>query len=319
MILAFHPSTPSTFTDLAGHGSTHPTYFDTRARINRLIERYLSDEILSDRLSDLPSQFSQPHQRPWEKISWSAVTLEQIVGMDRHLFVQLIAGAAEIEAPIRSYSQESWDYLQALHPEMAQFVGGRYGDQGELVVVGIWEKEERQHTPALRKIYQQLTGATLKPKPNRVAGYHSAANPWDALYTHLCSRISTEWSAIAVYLWLMAHSTEELQLAIAQLLQDEVNHLAKFWGFSRWAFSQKALNQLLVSLGNITELVKHHRSDRTEGAEVLSLTQVALFLPQTVELGFTFARIMTRIKTWDQELTSSYQRHLFGPTPCKVA
>jgi hypothetical protein len=307
------------FIDLAGRGCFQPTYLDSRGRINRLIDRYLSNEILSDRLSDLPTQFTHPHQRPWDKISWKSVTTTQIIGVDPQLFIQIIEGAAEIEAPIRSYSQESWHYFHSLHPQMAQFVGGAYGQRGELEILGIWEKEERQHSPALRKIHQQLTGTTLQPKPNTVAGYSPHVNPWDALYAHLSSRIATEWSAIAVYLWLMAHSTGELQLAIAQLLQDEVNHLAKFWGFSRWAFGQKALHQLLSSMGNITGLIKHHRGDRTHGEEMLTVTQVAQYLPQTVELGFTFTRIMARLTTWDHELTVSYQRLLFGHRPTMTA
>jgi hypothetical protein len=288
------------------------TYLGTRARINRLVDRFLSVDVLSDRLSDLPSQFSTPHQRPWEPIHWKRVNAAQIIGVDPQLFVAIIGSAAEIEAPIRGYAQESWGYLQYFHPQMAQFVGGELSTETGSQSVGIWEKEERQHTPVMRKLYQQLTGTAFEPKPNAVTGYQPTENPADAVYQHLCSRISTEWSAIAVYLWLMAHSTGELQQAISQLLQDEVNHLAKFWGFSRWAFGSSSIQQFRIAGRDILALVKHHRSDRTNGQEMLSLGQILSQFPRLLEIGFTFVRVMIQIHSWDKELTYSYLKHLFG-------
>jgi hypothetical protein len=171
----------------------------------------------------------------------------------------------------------------------------------------------------MRKLYQQLTGQTFAPKPNVAEGYQQSENPSDAVYEHLCSRISTEWSAIAVYLWLMAHSTGELQQAIAQLLQDEVNHLAKFWGFSRWAFGRSSLGQFSVAVGDILALVKRHKGDRTNGNEMLSLRQIVSQLPRLLEIGFTFVRVMIQIHAWDKELSYSYLKHLFGANPVAIA
>jgi hypothetical protein len=304
--------------DLAGQVQEDVTYLGTRARINRLVERFLSVDVLSDRLSDLPSQFSHPHQRPWEPIDWKRVNAAQIIGIDPHLFVQIIGSSAEIEAPIRGYAQESWDYLHSFHPQMALFVGGELSEATGRYSVGTWEKEERQHTPVMRKLYQQLTGETFVPKPNAVAGYQQQANPTEAIYRHLCSRISTEWSAIAVYLWLMAHSTGELQQVLAQLLQDEVNHLAKFWGFSRWAFGSSSMDQFKAAVGDILALVKHHQGDRTNGQELLSMRQLLSQLPRLIEIGFTFVRVMIQIHAWDKELSYSYLKHLFG-TNLKLA
>ncbi len=301
--------------DLAGQVQTQATYLSTRARINHLIDRFLAIDILSDRLSDLPSQFTNPHQRPWDSIDWKQVNADLVIGVDLQLFIQVVGGAAEIEAPVRDYAQESWGYLHTFHPQMASFF---YGETHESkgVQIGVWEKEERQHTPVMRKIYTQLTGQKFQPKPNTVAECQPGVDSQAAIYRHLSSRISTEWSAIAVYLWLMAHSTGQLQQAIAQLLQDEVNHLSKFWGFSRWAFGSSAIEQLQVSMQDILGLLKHHKSDRTDGQDVLSAPQIIGHLPHAVELGFTFTRVMVRINRWDKELTQSYLKHLFGRSPC---
>jgi hypothetical protein len=49
--------------DLAGYCHLDPGYLQTRARINYLVERYLSLDILSEQLLDLPQQFESPYQR----------------------------------------------------------------------------------------------------------------------------------------------------------------------------------------------------------------------------------------------------------------
>lgn len=294
--------------DLAGYCSEQPHYLQIRARMNTLIDRYLSLDILSQRLTDLPTQFAQPHMRKWESIDWKSISPSQIIGVDPELFIMLIAGATEIEAPIREYSQESWNYLQSIHPEMAYFIGGAQNPDGSIASLGIWEKEERQHAPTFKKIYNQLTGEKLQPKPNSVSGYQSNDGALEAVYNHTLSRISTEWGAISIYLWLMAHSTGALQQAIAQPLQDEVNHLAKFWGFSRWAFARSYYGQVKGSTKNLITLAKHHRGERTEGN---NLTGKATPV-DAIELGFMFSRVMVRVRCWDRELSYSFLTHLFG-------
>ena len=116
-------------------------------------------------------------------------------------------------------------------------------------------------------------------------------------------------------MWLMAHSTGALQNAIAQLLQDEVNHLAKFWGFSRWAFSGSFAKRFQKSAGHILGLAQHHKSDRSHGNEVMSLPNIAQQAPYAVELSFTFLRVMVWVRGWDRELSRSFLHHLFGPSP----
>lgn len=298
--------------DLAGTCMAYPQYLHIRARINHLIDRYLTIEILSDRLSDLPSQFTQPQPRRWEPIRWQDIDRSQIIGIDPDLFVQVVAGATEVEAPIRAYAQESWGYLQSLHPELAYFMGGKFGPDGSTLEVGVWEKEERQHAPVFSKIYQCLTGEKLRPEANSVLGYQPTQDAWTDLHDHVLTRISTEWGAASVYLWLMAHSTGALQQAIAQPLQDEVNHLAKFWGFSRWAFADPYLKQLKFSTQAIFELLKHHKGERTHGEEVLGQVLSLETVSHGVALTFTMMRVMVRLRAWNRELTDSYLKHLFG-------
>ncbi len=301
--------------DQAGHCPENPNYFQMRARINHLIDRYLSVEILSDRLIDLPTQFTHPQQRHWEPINWSAIHPDQIIGINPDLFLMVLAGSTEIEAPIRAYAQESWDYLETIHPQMAFFMGGEHNLDGSVKTRGIWEKEERQHAPAFSKIYQQLTGDRLNSKPNSVKGYEHRDDSWKALYHHVISRISTEWGAISVYLWLMAHSTGELQHAIAQPLQDEVNHLAKFWGFSRWAFAESYFTQLQGSTQNLMGLLKHHQGERTHGKDLLNQSNTLNEVAHVVELAFTFTRVMVRLRAWNQELSGSFLKLLLGTAP----
>jgi hypothetical protein len=306
--------------DLAGcYSPTGSNYLQTRARINRLIDRYLTIDCLSDRLSDLPRQFVQPHPSPWEPIHWKAIDPSQILGIDPALFLLVLAGATEIEAPARDYSQESRHYLQVIHPQMAEFMGGQVNDDGSILNIGVWEKEERQHAPVFSKLYQCLTGKKLRPIPNSVKGYQPTKSPWEALRNHLLSRITTEWSAASVYLWLMAHSTGELQRAISQPLQDEVNHLAKFWGFSRWAFGDSYYIQLKGATYDLVTLLKHHQAERTHDQDLLVKTLAIRDISHAVELGFTFMRVMVRLRRWNQELSYSYLKHLLGPSQVEIA
>lgn len=132
------------------------------------------------------------------------------------------------------------------------------------------------------------------------------------MHTHLMTRISSEWGAISTYIWLMAHSTGALQQAIAQPLQDEVSHLAKFWGFSRWMFADSYIHQLSFSTKTLFAMLRHHKHERTHGEEVLGQSLDCGTIRLGMEVGFILSRVMTRMHRWNRDLTSSHLHHLFG-------
>ncbi|MEO0852328.1 MAG: hypothetical protein AAFY15_02320 [Cyanobacteria bacterium J06648_11] len=296
--------------DLAGRVDRDPFYTDTRRRINALLDRYLAVAVLSDRLSDVQAQFDASQARPWERFNLRHIHPEQIVGIRPELFVRVLASAAEIEDPIRDYARESHHYLHPVHPKMAEFMGGSLDEDGRILSLGVWEKEERQHGPLFRKLHEKLSGETLLVRPNTVDGYHPSNQPIRQACRHTLGRISTEWGALSAYLWLAAHATGELQTAIAQPLQDEISHLAKFWGFSRWAFATDFWQQLGGTTRNLIRLSTHHRDERTHGQDLFGLHPDRL--QPAIEIGFTLTRVMVCLKQWDRELTGSYLRHVFG-------
>lgn len=89
--------------DLAGEVCFRPNFFQTKARINYLIDEYLSLEQLGDRLEDLPQQFIDPQPRQWGSINWQDINPEQVIGIDLDIFLSIIQGALDTEAPIRGY------------------------------------------------------------------------------------------------------------------------------------------------------------------------------------------------------------------------
>ena len=301
----------SSWLDLAGYCADHPNYIQTRSRINYLVEHYLSLDTLSQRLADLPTQFDHPHQRPWERIQWKEIHSDQIIGIDPEIFCMVVASAVEIETPIRGYASESWRYLQHTHPQAARFMGGLWDEEGNRQEVGIWEKEERQHAPAFGKIYHTLTGQKLTPIPNTVKPYRGTDNPRADLYRHIVSRIATEWAATSTYLWLMAHSTGALQMAIAQPLQDEVNHLSKFWGMTYWGFRDSIPLRILRNTQSLLHLTRHHQDERTAGQDLLQLRNLGYM----TEIGFTFTRVMSQLCRWHGHLRIDALEQLFGPRP----
>ncbi len=305
-----HPDLVDYF-DLAGYCDCEPSYAQIRSRLQYLLDSYLSPHILSQRLIDLPQQFTQPQPRPWETINWQAINPDQIIGIDPQLFLSVIAASVEIEAPIRAYSQLSRQYLAEIHPAMTHFLGGCYNNEGKLIEMGVWEKEERQHAPAFRKIYRQLTGEDSAPQPNSIVQLPSSGSPVTDAYRHSLRRMTTEWSAVAVYLWLMAHSTGALQQAIAQPLQDEVNHLAKFWGISRWGFQDTLSHRCTGMVMQSAHMFDHHRGDRTAGSQVFSLRN----LGYGPELGFAYWQVLRRLCRWHQHLSQGMLQELFGERP----
>jgi hypothetical protein len=113
-----------------------------------------------------------------------------------------------------------------------------------------------------------------------------------------------------MYLWLMAHSTGALQQAISEPLQDEINHLAKFWGIGRWAFPDAYITRLSKTISRLTELAVHNQKERTQNNIIQGK-----YLFYGVELTYTFARTMRQLRRWSRDLTPIYLEQLFGPPP----
>jgi hypothetical protein len=292
--------------DLAGKISTQP-------RISSLIDSYLTLEKLQERLEDLPLQWANPQARPWKTIDWQEINRDQIIGINAEVFLSILIGAMDTEAPIRGYTQTSRQYLEKLHPQMARFVGGTVSDGGELIELGLWEKEERQHTPALIKVYTQLTGKKITPKFRNVRGYLPTDDPYEDLYRHGLHRVATEYGATCLYLWLMAHSTGALQDVLEELLQDEINHMTKFWGFGVWAFPYTSLWRVGRTLIK-TRSQNYQRNNliRTLRRMMATLNWSGWSLSNKASLIFTFSYTMRRLWMWNNSLTTEYLQTLFG-------
>ncbi|PMB47600.1 hypothetical protein CEN39_24105 [Fischerella thermalis CCMEE 5201] len=306
------PTSPLT-EDLAGQFYSHPHYFQTQCRIKSLTDSYLTGEKLCDRLQDLPLQFQNPQPRPWKPIDWQAINYNQIISINPEVFLSVLVGALDTEAPIRGYTQTSRQYLQNLHPQMARFVGGTVDDNGELTELGLWEKEERQHTPALLKIYQQLTGEKITPTLRTVRGYLPTDDPHEDLYRHGLHRVATEYGATCLYLWLMAHTTGTLQDVLEELVLDEINHMTKFWGFGVWAYPDTGL----LRIGRTLIKTRHQNYMRNNLLRTLKRMMATLkwdawSLNNKATLIFTFTHTMQRLWIWHSRLTPEYLRSVFG-------
>jgi hypothetical protein len=292
------------------------SYLELQQKINHLVDRYLSFAHLDDRLADLPEQFIQPQPRPWQAIDWQAIQREQIVGIDVEVFLAILQGAIDTEAPIRHYTQTSRQYLNHLHPAMAKFVGGTLHPDGTLHEPGMWEKEERQHTPALIKIYAQISGAKPTPVPHNARPYHPPADPRAALYKHGLHRVATEYGATCLYLWLMAHTTGALHDVLEELTQDEINHMTKFWGFGIWAYPETSAWQVCKTLLHTSHGTLTYTRDRSSLLGTLHrMTQELAWHRWTWSNRATFAyaslRTLQRLWAWSNMLQTEQLSTLF--------
>jgi hypothetical protein len=209
-------------------------------QLRALVDVHFAPAALNRRLQELPQQLQQAEVRPWQPIVWSAIHPSQVVGMELQTFLQILAGAINTEAPIRGYTQTSRQYLENLFPNMARLVGGLVAEDGTLLELGLWEKEERRHTPALLKIYRQLSSEKLTPQPHAVRVYQPSDSPEQDLFRHGLHRIATEYGAACLYLWLMAYTTGPLRDVLEELATDEITHLTNFLGFGAWAYPRSS-------------------------------------------------------------------------------
>ena len=297
--------------DLAGEICFRPNFFQTRGRINRLIDRYLNEDLLCDRLEDLPQQFREPQPRQWSPINWQAIHPEQVVGLELDIFLSILKGALDTEAPIRDYTQTSRQYLEPIHPSMARFVGGKIAEDGKAIELGLWEKEERQHTPALTKLYQQLAKETITPKAKTAKSYQAWTNPYQDLYKHGLHRVITEYGAACLYLWLMSHTTGTTQQVLGELLQDEVNHLTKFWGMGMWLYPDGAEQLIRYLLSQIHTILpvscESSASVKSTFQHMMSvLNWQSWSILHRGELIYTFIWILKQMWRWSGQLTPEY-------------
>ncbi|MBD1912403.1 ferritin-like domain-containing protein [Leptolyngbya sp. FACHB-16] len=301
--------------------SSDPSGSPTQQDLRNLLDHYFSIAHLNDRLQDLPHQFHHPQCRPWTPIDWQAIALDQIVGIQPQVFLSILRGAIDTEAPIRGYTQTSRQYLEPIDPRMARFVGGVVGEDGQLLEPGLWEKEERQHTPALLKVYSQLTGEKVIPQPHRVRAYQAEANPTVALYRHGLHRVATEYGAACLYLWLMAHTTGPLQAVLHELLLDEINHMAKFWGFGIWAYPNSSLPHIGWTLLQTMQGRVGYQRDRSSLVGTLQrMTDVLGWQAWSARNRWTFTltcfHALGRLSRWNQHLTPAFLQDLLGESPC---
>jgi hypothetical protein len=292
---------------------------DFSTTIQDLINTYLSQTHLNDRLQELPQQFEHPQPRQWAKIDWQSINKDLIIGIEPQLFLAILKGSIDTEAPIGDYTHTSRQYLDPIHPLMAEFVGGTVDEMGNLKSKGIWELEERCHAPVLLAIYYRLSGEKIKPNPKKARLYQPSNSPDDDLYRHGLHRISTEYGATCLYLWLMGHSTGILRQILGELVRDEVNHLIKFWGFGIWLYPYPkgsrfihGCRQLLPRQSAGSNLFKtYHRM-----MSVLHWHEWTL--SHRLQLVSTLYLVMKQLLAWHHSLTSADLEQIFGLSPDRL-
>lgn len=309
--------TQSPMPDLAGSLPATPTLIQLKHRANCLVNHYLTLDHLRDRLEDLPQQFMAPTPRPWKSIQWSLINASQVVGVDLSVFLAILEGTINTEAPIRNYTQSSRQYLDHYYPQMAQFVGGQVNPEGRLLEPGLWEKEERQHTPALMKIYQHLSGERITPVPHSARPYRPTPDPREDLYRHGLHRVATEYGATCLYLWMMVHTTGSLQSVLEELVIDEINHMTKFWGFGMWAYPDSSVLRISQTFAKAI----HHklRDNTTQGSlfhtlqRMLGVLNWSMWsLNHRLTLIYIFDQVMRILWQWNATLSPEYLDSLFG-------
>ncbi len=291
-----------------------------RQRLQRAISDYLSLEQLNHSLAELPAQFQQPTTRPWRKIDWRSIDISQIHGIEVEVFLAVLQGSMDTEAPIRGYTQVSRQYLENLYPQMATYVGGNFNDQGCLTEPGLWEKEERQHTPALIKIYRQLACHPPVIDPHTVRDYQPTDDRHHDLFKHGLHRTATEFAAGCLYLWLMAHTTGSLHQVLQEIAQDEINHATRFWGFGVWAYPAASWRSLAITLVKTANRQLTYSSSKSSLLGTIQRMTNVMGWPQWTwynRASFIWVSLQAlwQMVRWSRQLDRQQLNHLFGEPP----
>jgi hypothetical protein len=281
--------------------------------IRSLIAEYFNPITLNTKLQELPQQFDRPQPRKWARIDWQNLNCDQIVGIEPQLFLAILKGAIDTEAPIRDYTQTSRQYLAPIHPQMAEFVGGTVDEMGNSHSKGIWELEECRHAPALLRVYRQLSGEKIELTLKQVRPYQPTNCPDRDLYRHGLHRIFTEYGATCLYLWLMGHSKGTLRQILGELVRDEVNHLINFWGFGIWLYPcpkgyrfLRGCQQLLPHRSSGNNLLKTYR-------RMMSVLQWQDWTWQhRWQIVATFVLVMQQLLAWHHALKPIDLDRIFG-------
>jgi hypothetical protein len=124
----------------------------------------------------------------------------------------------------------------------------------------------------------------------------------------------------------MACTTGTLQQVFAELLQDEINHMTKFWAFGAWLFPESYLKKIyrtlcrFIVLKNLTQ-TSHVKSTMhlvsTFGRMMGVLNWNSWSLNNRVELFYTFTLVMRRLWCWNSTLKPEYLEKLLGMYPFK--
>lgn len=306
--------------DLAGPWSASLSPRLASQRIAALTRRYVTVEHLGDRLADLPHQFQNPQPRRWNPVNWADISPDQISGIALNTFCAILLGTINTEAPIRGYTQASRQYLEHFYPQMAEFVGGTVDADGQVITPGLWEREEKRHTPVLTMLYHRLSGERPHPVPHSARPYTPSENSRIDLYRHGLHRIATEYGAACLYLWMMAYTTGPLQAALGELLIDEINHMTKFWGFGRWAYPETNLGMMVSTLSQA--MVQKWRQPQLQGSLIHTLRRMTAelaweqwSLSHRLTFLYTFDQVMRVLWKWERSLTQPYLEELFGQHP----
>ncbi|MEM9540892.1 MAG: hypothetical protein AAGA60_15475 [Cyanobacteria bacterium P01_E01_bin.42] len=248
MFTTVHQTPFPTGDNLTEDRFTQPYSATIKARINTFVDRYLSLEMLGDRLFELSFHHRDSQLNAWQPIDWNAIDRGQITGISPELFLAVAAISAEVKTmPV--YSRQMWEDIAGITSQIVTFLGSAIDEEGNLLELSLWEREERQHSAIFRQIYEQLAGERLPLSDECVFAIDTEIEVDRYLFQCAISK----WITVSIYLWLLSHSLGALHHAIAQILKDEVGHLAKFWGIVRLRRGNDSNQKLQQDLERLLE------------------------------------------------------------------
>ena len=110
----------------------------------------------------------------------------------------------------------------------------------------------------------------------------------------------------------MSHTTGEIQQVFQEILQDEINHLTKFWGFGLWLYSNKDT----VITDKSKSGVNCHRSYMSRLISTFRRMMTVLHWDSwtaidKIELIYTFICVFQCMQSWSNNMTAINLQQIF--------
>ncbi len=322
LLATLHQKVKNCASYLAGHATRMVELPKRLMTMKRLIDEQFQTATLDRNLYAFYGYHTQPGvngylMRPWDKANIKSITPDSIQGMSTREFLAVLQVGMEIEVPILDYSRESGKAFHILLPSLGRFMGRNPHEEAKALEEAKaqgkelrcdrttpWCREEDRHGDMWKRLIEKLSGKPANMSNPDIATITSAEEKGAVM--HLGDREGTEWGASAAYFILATHSTQDLQIAVKNVLADEIKHLSIVSGADKYLFGTTPMARIKRMLHKTAYEVRTNSGVRTDSDKAGNLYNA-------IEIVAAHVMIEIKMRRWLRQVPFRTLRGFFEP------